>query len=143
MKEQSYGFIPFYKDGPDLKVFLIHQYGSGGDTLWTFPKGRGEKDETPIQTAIRELKEETGLDMVSYDADSPVNTSYTFMRNGEQVEKTSTYYVGFAENKECVIQPEEVKEAGWFHIDEARERITFPDYKILLDEALDILDNQA
>ncbi len=141
MTETAYGFIPFYKDEHELKVFLIHQYGSGGDTLWTFPKGRGEEGETPIQTALRELKEETGLEIDSYDESKKVSTSYSFVRRGEQIEKTSTYYLGFVKNPQFVIQEAEVKEAGWFTIEEARVQLTFPDYKKLLDEALRLLNN--
>ena len=140
MTEQSYGFIPFYKDEHGLKVFLIHQYGSGGDMLWTFPKGRGEEGEAPIETALRELKEETGLEMQSYDEKKMVNTSYSFMRSGELIEKTSTYFIGHVSNPKFQIQELEVKEAGWFPTDEARDKITFPDQKKLLDTALSFLD---
>ncbi len=141
MTETAYGFIPFYRDEQGLKVFLIHQYGSGGDMLWTFPKGRGEEGETPIQTAIRELKEETNLEMSVYDENTFVSRSYSFERRGAQVDKTSTYFVGFVTNKNFVIQPEEVKEAGWFSIPDAEKQLTFPDYKKLLTDAITILDN--
>ncbi len=136
MTETAYGFIPFHKDEHGLKVFLIHQYGSGGDTLWTFPKGRGEEGETPIQTALREVKEETGLEIESYDESKTVRTSYVFNRGNERIEKTSTYFVGFVKDPQFVIQEAEVKEAGWFSLDDAQKQITFPDYKKLLDEAL-------
>lgn len=140
MKETAYGFIPFHKDEHGLKVFLIHQYGSGGDLLWTFPKGRGEEGETAIQTALRELKEETNLEIESYDESKFVSTSYSFMRQGELVEKTSEYFIGFVTDTKFMIQPEEVKEAGWFSTDEARTQLTFPDSKRLLEDALALLD---
>jgi bis(5'-nucleosidyl)-tetraphosphatase len=140
MKETAYGFIPFYRDEHGLKVFLIHQYGSGGDMLWTFPKGRGEKGESGIQTAIRELKEETNLEISSYDERKSVGRSYSFERKGAQVDKTSTYFIGFVKNPNFIIQPEEVKEAGWFLIPDAEKQLTFPNYKKLLKDALAILD---
>lgn len=140
MHEQSYGFIPFFRGERGLEVFLIHQYGSTGDMLWTFPKGRGEVGETPIQTALREVKEETGLEITEYDESKTVSTSYTFERSGVVVEKTSTYFVGFAQYKAFTIQEKEVKEAGWFAVEKAHEQLTFPDYKKLLDEALVLLD---
>jgi bis(5'-nucleosidyl)-tetraphosphatase len=143
MIEHSYGIIPFLKTEEKYKVFLIHQYGSGGDTLWTFPKGRPEPGEEPLQTALRECKEETAIILVKVFNDAPLSTSYTFFRKGELIEKTSTYYVGVAEGWAYVIQAEEVKEAGWFDIDEARERITFPNYKKLLDEAVILLDKSS
>ena len=140
MKEEAFGIIPFYRDIDGLKVFLIHMYGSGGDMLWTFPKGRPDPNETPLETAKRECVEESGITPSQLIEEFPVSTSYTFERRGEQVEKTSMYYIGLVDSPLFKIQPEEVKEAGWFTIDAARERITFPDYKILLDDAVVLLD---
>ncbi len=138
--EESFGVIPFYKFTDGLKVFLIHQYGSGGDTLWTFPKGRGEEGETHEETARRELTEETGL-LVEEFLGGSFSTTYSFLRNGEKIEKTSSYFVGFVTSPEFQIQETEVKEAVWLSLEEARERLTFPDYKILLDRAQVLLNN--
>ncbi|HEU4677867.1 MAG TPA: NUDIX domain-containing protein [Candidatus Paceibacterota bacterium] len=141
MTEKSYGIIPFHHGKDGLEVFLIHQYGSAGDTLWTFPKGRAEEGESPIDTARREFSEETGMTLAAVDEKSSVATSYSFLRKGEPVDKTSTYFIGFVDVTDFSVQPEEVKEAGWFTIPDARLRLTFPDYKKLLDEALTYLDN--
>ena len=140
MTERSYGFIPFHNDGVHSKVFLIHQYGSAGDMLWTFPKGRGEEGESPKETAVRELQEETGLVVTYVDENKSVSTSYSFIRRGELVEKISTYFIGVVTDTQFVIQESEVKEAGWFDIEAAREKITFQDQKQLLDTALALLD---
>ena len=43
----------------DKKVLLIKQTNG----IWGFPKGHVEKNETELQTAEREVKEETGLDI--------------------------------------------------------------------------------
>jgi 8-oxo-dGTP pyrophosphatase MutT (NUDIX family) len=141
MTECAYGIIPFFENGHNLEVFLIHQYGSAGDTLWTFPKGRPEPGEVPLETALRECKEETGMIPDRVIEDVPISTSYVFDRRGARVEKTSTYFVALMREKAFLVQLEEVREAGWFTIGTARERITFPDYKKLLDEAISILDN--
>ena len=54
-REKSCGCIIINKN----KVLLIKQTKGH----WGFPKGHVEKDETEIETAIREVKEETGLDI--------------------------------------------------------------------------------
>ena len=57
--EFSYGIIPFKYDSHGVKVLLIqHLCGH-----WAFPKGGAELNEHPIDTAQRELKEETNLDV--------------------------------------------------------------------------------
>lgn len=141
MQEKAYGIIPFYRGDKGLEVFLIHQYGSGGGTHWTFPKGRPEEGESPLETALREFTEETGMFLASYDDTRPFSTSYSFMRNNVQIEKTSIYFIGYVDTKNFTIQPEEIKEAGWFDIEEARAQLTFPYTKTLFEEVLHNLDN--
>ncbi|SFL34729.1 ADP-ribose pyrophosphatase YjhB, NUDIX family [Paenibacillus sp. 1_12] len=47
------------KDGQLLMVRQMYK----GEELWTFPGGRIEADETPVQAAVREVYEETGLEV--------------------------------------------------------------------------------
>lgn len=140
MQEYSYGIIPLYKGKEGIEVFIIHQYGSAGDTLWTFPKGKEEQGEVPIETALRELKEETGLEVSSCKENKQYSLSYSFQRNGENVAKTTTYFVGFVRSKDFNIQEEEIKEALWLTPKEARAKLTYTAYKELLDEVLHDLD---
>lgn len=49
----------------DDKVLLIREFRMGvNGYVWAFPAGLMEEGETPEQTAARELKEETGLDII-------------------------------------------------------------------------------
>jgi len=54
-KEKSCGCVVI----KDRKILVIYQI----DGFWGFPKGHVEKNETELQTAIREIKEETNLDV--------------------------------------------------------------------------------
>ena len=60
--EKSCGGIVFYKDKNNYDI-LILKFLYGKNTMWGFPKGHMEKDESEIQTALREIKEECGLDV--------------------------------------------------------------------------------
>ena len=142
MLERSYGVIPYHKGPGGFTFFLIHQYGSGGDTLWTFPKGRPERGEGSKETAVREMEEETGLVPVSVDTSVSFAVRYSFMRNGEEVDKVTTLYLGEVERTDFELQESEIKEAGWFTLEEAIERLTFDDYKKLLKAAADELDKK-
>ena len=57
MKELSCGFIII--DPKELRILGVHPTGHG--KVFDIPKGHIEKGETPLQCAIRELKEETGI----------------------------------------------------------------------------------
>ena len=52
-----------YDDRDDGRwVVLIAHETTGGDVLWTLPKGGIDDGETLVETAVREVREETGLD---------------------------------------------------------------------------------
>ena len=58
--EKSCGIVLFYSD-----EFLIIQHSTESNELkghWDFPKGHVEENETELETASRELKEETGIE---------------------------------------------------------------------------------
>lgn len=46
----------------DDKVLLICARDDDGKRFWSFPKGHQEDGESDVETAIRETREETGLD---------------------------------------------------------------------------------
>ncbi|KAK0539093.1 hypothetical protein OC835_001228 [Tilletia horrida] len=58
IKEHSYGVIPVALSSPPT-VLLIQQ--KSDSKHWGIPKGHADAGETPLQAAIRELEEETGL----------------------------------------------------------------------------------
>ena len=58
VEAKSYGVIPIFK-GKDGFYILLVKNSKGGH--WGLPKGTPEKDEKPIDTAKRELFEETGF----------------------------------------------------------------------------------
>ncbi|WP_108669161.1 NUDIX domain-containing protein [Peribacillus acanthi] len=45
------------------KILMVKQYVQRGDIVWNFPGGNIEEYETPFETCIREVKEETGYDV--------------------------------------------------------------------------------
>ena len=64
---------------------------------WSFPKGHGNRDERPLQAAVRELKEETGISMEGITPDSELHF------------EGSTYFVFCVVNKQ-ELYPEDVGE---------------------------------
>ena len=60
-REKSCGALVYRvtPNGQKELLFIKHRHG----THWSFPKGHMEEGETEVQTALREVKEETGLDI--------------------------------------------------------------------------------
>ena len=128
----SYGVVPFLKEADGWKVFLIYQYGSDGDIFWTFPKGHPEEGELPEEAAKREFFEETGLPLNELRSDLSFEQTYSFKYKDTQIDKTVIYYLGLVGNKNFTLQEDEVKDAGWFDLEEAKEKLTH-------DSARDVL----
>ena len=58
-KEKSCGAVVIKKENDGIKFLIIRQH----DDCWHFPKGHVEEGETEEETAIREIKEETNIDV--------------------------------------------------------------------------------
>ena len=105
----------------DKKVLLIGAKDDEGKLFWSFPKGHQEANETDIETAIRETKEETGLDVEISDK-SPIKTGH-FVHSGT-VYKNILLFIAKPLNYELKPQEEEVEQIKWVRIDEAGKYFT-------------------
>lgn len=133
----SYGVIPLIKEEGVWKVFLINQYGHGGDIYWTFPKGHPEDGESQEEAARRELDEETHIALTTLHTNFVYEQAYTFPCEGNMINKKVFYYLGIAASPAFTIQEDEVKEAGWYSFDDAAKRLTHDRARIMLGKVED------
>ncbi|MEM9420223.1 MAG: NUDIX domain-containing protein [Planctomycetota bacterium] len=139
ISDYSCGVIPM-RVVNGTREFLLVQLHAGH---WAFPKGHPEADETPIETARRELLEETGLADVTLVEAPAFEEMYSFTKkSGTIVEKTVTYYLGELSDlaAEVTVQPEEVSAFAWGDAESTMQRFTFAEGRRLFEEVLDYLD---
>lgn len=122
-QEKSCGAIVMNEN---KEILLVH-HNSGH---WDFPKGHMEKGETEEQTAIREVKEETNIDIL-IEKNYRYTTSYS-PKDG--VMKEVVYFLAKNIDNNQKPQIEEVSEVKWFEFNEAIEQITFNNSKIILNK---------
>ena len=134
-KEFSFGVIPLQENEKGVFVLLIFHKGG---KHWSFPKGHKDPGESDLETATRELKEETGLDIEKYLSEDPYMESYTFYKLHEKVFKTVSYYPAFVTG-ELKLQPEEILDAKWLPIQEAIAHLTFKEAKVICQKVFDLL----
>ena len=128
-KEKSCGCIIINGD----KVLLIKQTKGH----WGFPKGHVERNETEIETAMREVKEETNLD-VEIDADKRYTMEY-ITDKGKL--KQVVLFIAKCIGGEIKAQECEVNDIKWLNFDEAIKTITYDNTrelfkKILMEEKI-------
>jgi 8-oxo-dGTP pyrophosphatase MutT (NUDIX family) len=138
LTEQSFGVIPFYRKGERV-YFLLIQHNSGH---WAFPKGRPEAGETEMETAQRELREETGICAVTLRAEPVLEERYTKTAWGDSrqpVAKTVRYFLGEVSDPRVHLQAAEVRDYRWATYDEAQAIITYEASRRLLEQAAQAL----
>lgn len=134
-KECSFGVIPLQKTKEGVSVLLIFHKGG---RHWGFPKGHQDPGETDLETAYRELKEETGLEIETCLLEVPYVESYTFYKLHEKVIKTVSYYPAFVKG-ELKLQPEEIIDARWYPIQEAARHLTFKEARDIFEKVIALL----
>lgn len=139
--EQCYGVIVVSKE-EGVNRFLILQQGDTKDDDWSFAKGHREEGETPIQTAMRELKEETGITEINI-LDTPlIREEYEIFHHGENVLKVNEYFIGIiSEHKEIILDGNELCGCKWATFDEAFNTFTYPGRREILKTAQKYLEN--
>ena len=116
--EKSCGAIVIYKQGNRCKILLVRNHNGRN---YSFPKGHVELGETEEETAIREVKEETGLDITLIPAFREVADYCPFGK----IRKRVVFFMAQTMSDKVHIQEEEIDSYIWVDLDEAHHRCTY------------------
>ncbi len=123
-KEISSGCIIFDPINYD-KVIVVYEKKA---QFWGFPKGHLEEGETELDAALREVKEEIGLDVEILDSNYRYPINYYIKEL--DVDKTSVFYLAIPkESIPLINQEKEIENSKWVGLVEAYETVTFQDIK--------------
>ena len=116
------------------KILLLYKSYKNKYEGWVLPKGTVEKGETFGETAIREVREETGADaeIVKYIDES----QYSFSASRDVVKKTVHWYLMKAGSYYSKPQREEYfVDSGYYKFHEAYHLLKFSNEKMILEKA--------
>ncbi len=116
------------------KVLLVYEKNRN---FWGFPKGHMEKAENEIETALREVKEEVGLDVEIIDKEKRYILNYIIR---DEIDKTTVLYLAIPKNKEIVMQESEIEKVKWCDFEEALETLTFDNSKEVFKKVINDLN---
>lgn len=132
--EDSCGGVVFTeKDNKRLYVIIKSIEGFYG-----FPKGHVEVGETERETALREIKEEVGLDVEIIDGFKSLSEHPIPKKPG--VIKRIVYFPCYYKNQEIIYQKEELESAKLMTYEEALKVFQFEDSKKILTEMDEFLE---
>ena len=96
-----------------------------------FVKGKMESGETPHETAIRETKEETGIEDIKFVDGYEEWIEYNFQFEGELVHKKVVFFLGETKTEDVQISHEHLSFA-WIDYVTAMDKTTFDNAKTVL-----------
>jgi 8-oxo-dGTP pyrophosphatase MutT (NUDIX family) len=113
--------------------------------VWALPKGLIDRGEKPDATALREVREETGVDAELVRKLGDIRYVYTWQ--GERIFKIVSFYLlryrgGRLDELDPAMR-REVAEARWLPLDEAPKLLAYRGERQMADEALRALGEDA
>ena len=133
--DSSYGVVPFSLLAGEWCVLLVQPRGS---KYWGFPKGHSEAGESALESAARELKEETNLRITRVLSEAPFMEHYQFSHKGTHITKTVFFFAAVVDG-DLRCQEEEISDARWVPLADAFHLLTYESGKSLLRTALKFL----
>tara|TARA_B100000482_G_scaffold160829_1_gene123430 strand:+ start:301 stop:714 length:414 start_codon:yes stop_codon:yes gene_type:complete len=127
--EKSCGIVLFNSD-----EFLLIQHptkSNGDEGHWDFPKGHVEGSETELETAKRELIEETGIVNFRLFDGFRHRIEYNFQKGNEMVLKEVIFFLAESNTKEVVLSSEH-QNFVWLNEDLAHNKLTYTNAKEVL-----------
>lgn len=131
IKEKSCGAVVYRKSNKIEFLLLKHNAGH-----YSFPKGHVENNETEEQTAIREIKEETNIE-VKLDTNFRYTVTYSPKPN---ITKDVIYFIAEKTNGIEKPQETEIQSLKWAEKEEALNLITYDNDKQILINAIKYLE---
>ena len=126
--EKSAGAVVFYRN-PDGKIdYLLLNHG---EDYWNFPKGHIDNKESEIETAKREIEEETGLKEIDIIPFFRIRRIYFFRapkddyvaaRSNKLTFKTVIFFLAEAKSKEVKVSYEH-RGYEWLEFNDALKRL--------------------
>jgi 8-oxo-dGTP diphosphatase len=112
--------------------------GGKEEGTWALPKGLVGRGEDPMETAIREVAEETGIEAIPVEKLGDVR--YVYTRAGARIFKIVSFYlVRYRRGRVGDVPPEhahEVAEARWLPLEDAPRLLSYRGEREMADRAL-------
>jgi 8-oxo-dGTP pyrophosphatase MutT (NUDIX family) len=131
--EVSAGGVVYRRSPDGIEVALAARRTRRGDLAWGLPKGLVEPDETPEEAALREVREESGLE--SQLEDSLGEIRYFYVWEGTRVRKLVRFFLMRATGGDVSLHDDEMEDVRWFPLANAVRRATYRGEREVLERA--------
>jgi 8-oxo-dGTP pyrophosphatase MutT (NUDIX family) len=120
------------------EVVLASRRTRRGSLAWGLAKGLVESGETAEETAVREIREETGLES---QIRAPLgDITYWYVWADERIHKRVTFFLMDAIGGDVALHDREMEEVRWFPLEEALRVASYRSEQEVLRRAAEALD---
>lgn len=136
MREVSAGGVVFNAD----KILLLRKFNGS----WVLPKGHVKYGEHISDTALREVKEEGGVDAVLGEYIDSISYQYFNFRKMRKSHKTVHWFTMFSDNYNCKpLQAEGFNEAKYISYDKALDILLHKNERMIIQKAMEIINREG
>jgi 8-oxo-dGTP pyrophosphatase MutT (NUDIX family) len=135
---QSFGGVVFRREGGRYQIVLVGRSAQG---TWGLPKGTPDQGESMEETALREVAEETGLKPRLIEKIGQIQ--YYFVARNTRFHKTVAFFLREAAGGDVAQHDHEYDLVQWFDLDEAVDRLSYPNEAEMVRRARDMLIGSA
>jgi 8-oxo-dGTP pyrophosphatase MutT (NUDIX family) len=136
VKQQTSAGGVVYRRTPALEICLINPVGR---TLWALPKGAIEPGESYEEAAIREIREETGMEGAADRFLGAIEYSFYSRTDQRRIHKVVHFFLVRAVGGDTSRHDHEVGEARWLPLAGALDIMSYPNERLLVRTAADLL----
>lgn len=144
-KEFSAGAVIFKRKDNGILFLVVY---SARNKMWGFPKGHLDSGETEKEAALREIKEEAGLDNLQFINGFAEKAAYETISKrppfkGERIEKYVTYFLCETNDADVIVDGTEISDYKFLPLNKAEQAVKFRNLKAMLRKAYDFLSFKA
>ncbi len=136
-KVVSAGGVVWRKEDEGVAEVLL--CGRSADRLWALPKGTPEPGETLDEAALREVREETGVEVEIDQVVGEIRYWFSRMQEGVRYAKTVRHYLMRPVGGSPDLHDHEFDEVRWVPIDEALKMMTYENEARIVRQAADMI----
>jgi len=143
-REKSVGVVVIHRMGNDVFYLLLHYPATARakHSYWDLPKGHVEEGEKELETAKREVKEETGVRDLRFVRGFRETIRYFFRAEGKTVSKMVAFYLAETQKEKIQISHEHTGYV-WLSYKEAIKQVKFQNAKDVITKAHNLLSSRS
>lgn len=139
LQQVSSGGVIFRPGTAGMEIALIRKTLKGGKRIWCLPKGWVEPGESFEDAAVREVREETGLDGEILQKIGETSYQFYSKEDRARIDKTVHFFLMNCRGGNTADHDDEVEAADWFPLEQVETIMAYPTEKEMVRKARGLL----